>query len=78
MNFRTAQANSLERRRAATLAYALKVAPVIQALQDEGKTAPQIATALNEKGVKCEKGGRWRAEQVHRVLALAADANEKA
>jgi hypothetical protein len=49
---------------------AADLAPIIQAIKDEGITGTTgIAAALNARGVPAARGGQWRAIQVRRVLA---------
>jgi hypothetical protein len=46
--------------------------PVIADIQATGSTTPpQIANALNGKGITAARGGSWAANQVRRILTSA-------
>lgn len=48
--------------------HAANVAPIIQQLRASGAPLRSIATALNDRGVKTSRGGRWHASTVRNVL----------
>ena len=48
--------------------------PVIEAIKTEGAvTLREIASALDERGIRAPRGGAWSAVQVQRVLKAACD-----
>jgi DNA invertase Pin-like site-specific DNA recombinase len=50
------------------------VVPVIEEVRAAGtRSLNGIAAALNHRGIPAPRGGRWRATQVQRVLAAAAE-----
>jgi DNA invertase Pin-like site-specific DNA recombinase len=49
------------------------VLPIIRALQAQGMTQAQTASALNAQGHKTRKGGSWTATQIQRVLRYAEE-----
>lgn len=52
---------------------AANVLPIIQAVQASGATSLRnIAEALNVKGVRTARGGKWHASSVRNVLARAS------
>ncbi|WP_299195108.1 recombinase family protein [uncultured Litoreibacter sp.] len=57
---------------AEALARAKKVAGLIVPMREAGATLRQIANALNKSGVETARGGKWRANQVSRVLERLA------
>lgn len=51
-------------------ARAADLGPIIRELQSEGcRSAGDLAWALNDMGIPTARGGRWRINQVQRVLA---------
>jgi hypothetical protein len=52
--------------------HAANVLPIIQEIQRAGvKSLRAIADALNSRGVRTARGGRWRAQTVINILARA-------
>ena len=54
-------------------AYAAEVAPMVRAMQAEGRSLRQIAARLAEEGIKTPRGGQWTAAAVSRIVARHAD-----
>lgn len=48
--------------------HAANVLPLIATIQARGATLRQIATELNERGIKTARGGQWHAMTVRNVL----------
>lgn len=70
---RDAAAISATVRRSAAAAFSTSVVPVIMRLRAEGiGSATSLALALNRQGVPAPSGGIWYAQQVRRVVRLAA------
>ena len=73
-NLAAAQALSAARTAEAARRFAANVAPVIREIQNSGVSSLRgVAAALNARGVRTARGGRWAATQVGAVLACAAD-----
>ena len=52
--------------------FASQVLPTIKSLQQSGVTSlRQLAIALNNRGVRTARGGRWQVSNVRNVLARA-------
>lgn len=69
MNLRLGPKVSAERRSAAALDRAVKVARKIDQLRNEGiSSLRQIADSLNQAGIHAPRGGHWSASQVRTVL----------
>ena len=52
--------------------HAANVLPLIQTIQARGASLRQIATELNERGIKTARGGQWHAMTVRNVIQRAA------
>lgn len=50
------------------LAFARKVAPIVQPLRNSGTTLAGIAEALEGAGISTPRGGKWTPTQVRRVI----------
>jgi len=62
--------------RAAADRFAANILPVVRDIQASGATTLQaIATALNARGVRTARGGRWHASTVHNLLGRALRQN---
>jgi DNA invertase Pin-like site-specific DNA recombinase len=73
-NLAAAQALGAARTAEAARRFAANVAPVIREIQNSGVSSLRgVAAALNARGVRTARGGRWAATQVGAVLACAAD-----
>lgn len=63
---------SIKARRALAQERAADLAPIIEAVREEGATSlRQIADGLTHRGIPAPRGGSWSAVQVQRVLKLA-------
>jgi DNA invertase Pin-like site-specific DNA recombinase len=78
-NLAEAQRLGAARTAEAARRFAANVVPVIRQIQDSGITSLRgIAAALNARGVRTARGGRWAATQVGAALERAAgDANAR-
>ena len=63
---------SVQTRRANADKHAGNVLPIISTLQARGASLRQVATELNERGIKTARGGQWHAMTVRNVLLRAA------
>lgn len=63
--------NVLERK-AAALAYAEKLKPVLMGLKAQGLTQRKMVEALNKASIRTARGGAWSLIQVQRTLARLA------
>ena len=59
-------------RRKAADAFAASVAPTVRELRATGRSLRQIATELEERGIRTAAGGRWSAAAVSAVVARSA------
>jgi hypothetical protein len=58
---------------AKAVAWRRRIIPIIAAIRSSGVTRPgEIAIELTRRGVKTQRGGRWRASMVSSLLAAAA------
>lgn len=71
-NLTDAQAKGREGNRAASVAFSLRVLPMIDAFLKAGKSLNAVATQLNSMNVPTARGGRWAANSVSRVVATAS------
>ena len=72
-NLAEAQALGAARTAAAARRFAENAAPVIREIQGSGVASLRaVAAALNARGVRTARGGRWAATQVGAVLARTA------
>jgi len=62
-------ANSAAVRIAKADAFAANILPVVRNLQGQGLSLRGVATALNERGVRTARGGKWQATTVRNILA---------
>jgi len=63
---------SIQTRKTKADTHAANVLPLIQTIQARGASLRQIATELNERGIKTSRGGGWHAMTVRNVLERAA------
>lgn len=67
------EAKSAQTRKGMADKHAANVLPLIATIQARGATLRQIATELNERGIKTARGGQWHAMTVrnalHRLIA---------
>ena len=74
-NLAEAQALGAARTAEAARRFAQNAAPVIREVQGKGISSLRgIAAALNARGVRTARGGRWAATQVAAVLARTTEA----
>ena len=72
-NLATAQARGTARVLKEAARFAANIAPIIREIQVSGITSLRgVAVALNARGVKAARGGRWQSVQVGAVLARVA------
>ncbi len=78
-NLAEAQTSGAARTAEAAPRFAENAAPVIRQVRDSGVASLRgIAAALNARGVRTARGGRWAATQVGAALERAAgDANAR-
>jgi DNA invertase Pin-like site-specific DNA recombinase len=63
-------AASIRVRRETSARWASDLLPIVESIRAEGAfSLHEIASALNERGVPCARGGCWSATQVQRLLA---------
>lgn len=75
-NLAEAQALGVARVRAAADGFAANVLPIVRQLQAAGvKTSKAIADALNSRGVRTARGGRWHPTTVRNLLAREIRSN---
>lgn len=67
-----AASKSAQTRAAKADGHAANVLPLIQTIQARGASLRQIATELNERGIKTARGGQWHAMTVRNVIQRAA------
>ena len=68
-NLATARANAIASTQAAADAFAVNVLPIIEQVRAAGAASLRaVATALNARGVRTARGGRWEAATVRNVL----------
>ena len=73
-NLAEAQAKGGMAAKEAADAFAVNVLPIIHQIQASGVTSfNAIATALNERGVKTARGGKWAATTVRNIVLRAPD-----
>jgi DNA invertase Pin-like site-specific DNA recombinase len=71
-NLPQAQAKSVAVNRANADSFAANVLPVVEQIRQTGVTNPRaIAGALNARGVRTARGGRWHDSTVRNLLARA-------
>lgn len=63
------EAKSLQTRQANANKHAATVLPLITSISERGATLRQIATELNERGVKTARGGQWHAMTVRNAMS---------
>jgi len=49
--------------------FAANVLPIVRELQSNGMSLRSVANALNERGVKTARGGKWQAATVRNIIA---------
>ena len=64
-----AKAKSLHTRKIRADEHAANVLPIIQQIEVGGASLRQIASTLNERGIKTARGGLWYAATVRNILA---------
>jgi DNA invertase Pin-like site-specific DNA recombinase len=64
---------SAQARRAIAQKRSADVLPVITAIRAEGKSLRQIASVLNERGIRTARGGEWSGAQVLQALQFAGN-----
>ncbi len=71
-NLPAAQAAGVAANRQAADAFAANVLPVVRQIQASGATTPRaIAEALNARGIRTARGGRWHDSTVRNLLTRA-------